>query len=392
MPSAENKSLAVLGVCCLAASLGGRVTDPIVPLLADHFAITVAVAALLSTGFALPYGLCQPVLGPFGDIFGKASVLRLCTALMAVALTVGALADSLGLLFASRIVAGAAAGGVIPLALALVGDRVEPHRRQVALARIVAAAMLGQLIGVASSGVLGDAYGWRAPLWLAGFAGLVAAAAAILFIRRPAGDAPQAFSVERFVQGYRLVFANPRAVVCYASVFIEGGSVYGLLPFVAETLRQREVGSTLEAGFVIAGLGLGGIIFSIAAAALLRVFSSLTLMKLGGLLGAAGLLGFAAVAPWQFSAACFLVLGFGFFMLYTGLQNRAVGLAPAARGSAVALHAFFFFLGQGIAPVVVGPLLHTVGATVTLVTCAALLGGVGLAAATLLARIEARQA
>ncbi len=392
MLSPENKSLVVLGVCCMAAALGGRVTDPIVPLLADHFGVVVATAALLSTAFALPYGLSQPVLGPFGDIFGKPSVLRLCTALMAVALVAAALVDDLGLLFASRVVAGAAAGGVIPLALALVGDRVEPHRRQVALARIVASAMLGQLVGVACSGVLGAAYGWRAPLWLAGAAGLVAATAALVFIRRPTGEAPQAFSVERFMEGYRQVFANPRAVVCYASVFIEGGSVYGLLPFVAETLRQREVGSTLEAGFVIGGLGLGGIVFSVAAGSLLRVFASLTLMKLGGTLGALGLLGFAIVAPWPFSAACFLVLGFGFFMLHTGLQNRAVGLAPAARGSAVALHAFFFFLGQGLAPIVVGPFLHAAGATVTLVACAALLGAVGYTAATLLARIDARQA
>lgn len=392
MLSSENKSLAVLGVCCLSASLGGRITDPIVPLLSEHFGVTVATAALLSTGFALPYGLSQPVLGPFGDLFGKAMVLRMCTAVMAVALFAGAFADELGLLFASRIVAGAAAGGVIPLALALVGDRVEPHRRQVALSRIVAAAMLGQLIGVASSGVLGDTYGWRAPLWLAGIAGLAAAAAAMIFIRRPVGDQPQSLSVERFVAGYKVIFANPRAVICYGAVFLEGGSVYGLLPFVAEILRQREVGSTLEAGFVIAGLGLGGIVFSVAAGALLRVIPSLTLMKLGGLLGATGLLGFAAVAPWPVSALCFLVLGFGFFMLHTGLQNRAVGLAPTARGSAVALHAFFFFLGQGIAPVIVGPLLHTAGATVTLVACAVLLGGVGVAAATLLARIEARQA
>ena len=48
-----------------------------------------------------------------------------------------------------------------------------------------------------------------------------------------------------------------------------------------------------------AGLARAGIAFSVAAAALLRAIPSLTLMKLGGLLGAAGLPGVVVVEPWQ---------------------------------------------------------------------------------------------
>ena len=77
-------------------------------------------------------------------------------------------------------------------------------------------------------------------------------------------------------------------------------------------------------------------------------------MALGGALAAAALLGLGA-AP---SAAVFvgagLVLGLGFYMVHNTIQTRVTEVAPEARGSAVALHAFHFYVGQSLGPVAVG--------------------------------------
>ena len=43
-----------------------------------------------------------------------------------------------------------------------------------------------------------------------------------------------------------------------------------------------------------------------------------------------------------------LMIGFGFNSLHSTLQTKATELAPKARGTAVSLFAFFFFLGQSI--------------------------------------------
>ena len=47
--------------------------------------------------------------------------------------------------------------------------------------------------------------------------------------------------------------------------------------------------------------------------------------------------------PWPVEFANFVLLGFGFYMLHAVIQIYASELAPAARGSAMALHSFFFF-------------------------------------------------
>jgi predicted MFS family arabinose efflux permease len=78
------------------------------------------------------------------------------------------------------------------------------------------------------------------------------------------------------------------------------------------------------------------------------------MMRLGGGLAGAGLAGLAlASAGWAFIAAGGL-LGLGFFMLHNSLQTRVTEVAPQSRASAVAMHAFHFFLGQAAGPLLMG--------------------------------------
>jgi MFS family permease len=48
-------------------------------------------------------------------------------------------------------------------------------------------------------------------------------------------------------------------------------------------------------------------------------------------------------------------------MLHNSMQTEATELAPSARGSAVALFACGFFVGQGLGPIVFAAVLHGLG-------------------------------
>jgi predicted MFS family arabinose efflux permease len=388
----EKRLLLVLGLCGFASAFAARSTDPMVNSIAAQFQAPVATVALLSSCYALPYGLGQPVLGPMGDAAGKTSVLRICLVVFALALAAGVFAMSLEQLFVSRILAGVAAGGVIPLALAMVGDAFAYERRQVAISRFLAAALIGQLLGVTSSGVMADWVGWRGALAVTALAALLAVVGVFAGLPAEAVRRERSrFSVADAIGRYRLVFANPRSLVCFGTVFVEGLAIYGVLPFVPELLQARGGGTATQAGFVIAGLGLGGMAFSASVSLLLRRFPVYLLMRAGGLLGGLGLAGLAAAPDWLTMLACFTALGFGFFMLHNSLQNRATELAPTARGSAIALHAFFFFLGQALAPPAFGARLHPLGAAPALLASAVILALGGVAAGLLLKRADIRE-
>jgi predicted MFS family arabinose efflux permease len=221
----------------------------------------VGVVALLSSAFALPFGLSQPLLGPTGDTFGKAVVIKVATAVLALCLLTSALAPDLTVLFISRILGGVAAGGIMPVCMALIGDRFPLAGRQVAMSRYIGATLIGQLVGVSAGGIIAEWIGWRGVLACAAVLAGVAAGAAITML--PKSDtAPAPLPVGDALARYRLVLSNPRSFVCFGVVFLEGLAIYGITPFIGELLRSRGAGGLRETGFVIGGLGIGGLLFA----------------------------------------------------------------------------------------------------------------------------------
>ena len=65
-------------------------------------------------------------------------------------------------------------------------------------------------------------------------------------------------------------------------------------------------------------------------------------------------------------------------MIHNSIQTRVTEVAPQARGSAVALHAFSFFSGQSLGPVLYGLGGGTIGLEVTLALAAAGIVALGL--------------
>jgi predicted MFS family arabinose efflux permease len=105
----------------------------------------------------------------------------------------------------------------------------------------------------------------------------------------------------------------------------------------------------------------------------------------GGLVIAIALLTFMVSPDWRLHFVAMLLCGFGVFMLHNPYQTQVTEVAPAARASAVSLHAFSFFGGQAVGVVVIGFGLGTLGFAATLILCALASLGLGVASARVLA-------
>src|SRR5215204_2358846 len=149
---------------------------------------------------------------------------------------------------------------------------------------------------------------------------------------------------------YSLVLKNPRSFVCFGIVFLEGLAIYGVMPFIGDLLRSREAGGLREAGFVIGGLGIGGLLYAFVVPLILRFASRPTMMAAGGGVAALGLGGAGLAVTWGAQMALMVVLGFGFFLLHNSVQTEVTELAPSARASAFSLHAFSFSWDKPLVP------------------------------------------
>jgi MFS transporter, DHA1 family, inner membrane transport protein len=138
-----------------AQTLFTRAVDPVIPMIAADLAVDVKTAALLSSAFAFPYALVQPVLGVTADFFGKTRLMNLSLLVVVLSALICAVATSFSLLVAMRVAAGLLAGGVFPVAMALTADLVPVHQRQVAIGRLLAVGLTGNVLGSTIAGVIG---------------------------------------------------------------------------------------------------------------------------------------------------------------------------------------------------------------------------------------------
>ncbi len=371
-----GRILNLMAFVIFTTSLFMRSVDPVIPQIATGLNVAATTAALLSTGFTLPYALIQPVLGALADMFSKGGLIAVCMLIGSVATMACGLVTNLETLMVLRVLAGMTTGGVFPVAFALVGDHVPVAQRQVALAKLLFAAMSGNLLGASGAGVIGDLLGWRGVFITTGALNLIALAVAIPGFRS-LKENPGRFDLSTFIPNYRAVFSNPNAKYCFGAVFIEAVFMFGVFPYMALMLSSAGETRASIAGIVLAGFGVGGIIYTLLVSRLL-VIGERRLMAAGGMTIACCLIVIALRMPWPIEFANFVLLGFGFYLLHGCVQVYVTELAPSARGSAMAGHSAFFFLGQAAGPVVYGLSLSSgIGITPVLLGGAAALTATG---------------
>ncbi len=381
-----SRTLNLVAFVVFASALFMRSTDPIIPQIAAGLDVEPATAALLSTASTLPYALVQPLVGALADMFNKAWLMLLSLLILAAATLVCGFANNFETLIVARMVAGLAAGGVIPISFALVGDKIPIAERQVAMGRLLFAIMTGNLLGAALAGVVADAVGWRGVFFVTGAFGMLVLVVALPGFRG-FSEAARRFDLSTLVPNYLSIFRNPLAKICFGAVFLEAVFMYGCFPYIATMLH--EVGETRAsiAGLVIAGFGIGGALYGVTVSRVLAMLGEQRMMRIGGTTMGFCLLVIAGTFAWPVEFANFALLGFGFYMLHAVIQIYASELSPVARGSAMALHSFFFFLGQAAGPIVYGAGLSSrVGIRPVLIFGAAVLFGVGLICAHWLRR------
>jgi predicted MFS family arabinose efflux permease len=372
-----NRELLVIALLVFVTSLFTRSVDPVVPLIADGLSVQVGTAALLSTAFALPYALVQPPLGALADMMSKTRLMSICLVLLVFSAGMSAVAPNFTVLFASRVLAGIASGGIFPTSLATAGDRIPIAQRQVAISRLLAATMTGNLLGASVAGIVGDLAGWRAVFVVVGGLGLLATVVALIGFRNSPKEKTTGFDLSTLGPNYRAIFGNPLAKFCFGAVFVESLVVFGIFPHMAAILNEAGETRASIAGIVLAGFGIGAVFYSFFVSWLLRRLGERKLMIGGGLMMAAFCVVLTLRLPWPLEFLNFAMLGFGFYWLHGCIQVYATELAPHARGSTMALHSASFFLGQAAGPVLYSIGFAKIGMTPVLIVGAILVAGVG---------------
>jgi predicted MFS family arabinose efflux permease len=297
------------------------------------------------------------------------------TLLSALGAAATGLAGSLASLAVLRLVSGATAAAIIPLAIAHIGDVVPYEGRQTVLARFLSGQILGVIFGQVFGGVFGDTLGWRGIFFALGALFLVVAA--LLWRELRSGAIAETRSAPTNARGLAaryLAVLQARAVqIVVGTVFIEGFLFYGGFAFFGAYLRHEFAISYAVVGLLLGFFGLGGLAYALTVRHVVARLGQRRMVLVGGaLLALAFALTAAAPSAWG-TAPAIAFAGLGYYLFHNTLQTAATQMAPEARGLALSVFASSLFVGQAAGVALFGRLIDAVGYTPVFVIAGVLL-------------------
>lgn len=160
-------ALALILTCQLMLMLDVTVMNVALPRIRTDLGFTPAGLSWVMNAYTLVFGGLLLLGGRLGDLFGRRRVFLAGVAVFTAASLAGGLADSAGLLIASRIVQGLGAAAAGPSTIALITSTfTEPRARVRALSLFSAMASSGFAVGLILGGLLTEWLTWRSVMFI----------------------------------------------------------------------------------------------------------------------------------------------------------------------------------------------------------------------------------
>jgi EmrB/QacA subfamily drug resistance transporter len=186
-------TLAVLALAGLAFALLQSLVAPALPEIQHSLHASESGVTWVLTSYLLSASVATPLLGRLGDIHGKERVLIGVLVALAVGTVISALATSLPVMVAGRVVQGAG-GGIFPLAFAIIRDEFPRERVAGGIGLISAILGIGGGAGIVLAGVIVDNLSYHWLFWFPLVAVLVAIVATAMFVPESPIKAPARIS------------------------------------------------------------------------------------------------------------------------------------------------------------------------------------------------------
>ena len=363
-PLARIYFCTVITFCSLYAA------QPIQPVFQQEFALSSFQAILFTTLMLLPLGFAPLFYGMLLESFSARLIVRTALLVLGLLELAFSLTDSyLSLLFI-RGLQGLAIPAILTSLMSYISFTSAREDIQAAIARYIAATILGGFLGRFLSGLFTDLFGWRFFFFLLGILLLWG----WFLLRTLEKDANLQYSRPRVAEVVEVVRQRQFFWLFLAifSVFFVFAALLNFLPFELKAINPtfRETGI----GFMYFGYVMG-IVVSLNVNRMIRYFGSEIRVVLAGLciyiLGVAGFM----IADHRAMFFSMFVFCTGMFMVHSLLSGYVNTLAKNKKGIANGIYISFYYLGGTLGSFAPGVLYEHFGWRIFLVSLICMVGG-----------------
>ncbi len=262
----ENRARRI--ILLLAASVGLMMTGygVIMPVFArrlEELHSGAATLGLMTMAFAVAQFLLAPFMGGLADRFGRRPLVLVALAGFVVSNVAFLLAQSPTVLIGIRLFEGAITAGLLPAAMAVVGDIVPENQRARWVGIMMGSYGAGFIFGPAGGGFLYDHWGFTAPFAISAGLGVLGFLSAVILIpetRRTAGQSVAAPTSRPANRRANFLATLPRPLSILAVLLLlDFIAVFGFAfvePRMVFYFYEELAFTTTEFGLIVGAYGL----------------------------------------------------------------------------------------------------------------------------------------
>ncbi|MDP4145119.1 MAG: MFS transporter [Bacillota bacterium] len=322
-------------------------TQPLMPSLSKQFNISPTAASLSLSVTTITLALSLLIFGSLSEVWGRKIVMSFSLVSASLLVLLTAFAPNFHSLLLFRMLQGLALAGLPAIAMAYIGEEIDPKSLGVAMGLYISGNSIGGMSGRIIIGTITDLINWRAAL---GSIGLIGLAFSVFFcIKLPESKhfTPRKMELSKLLKSMGNHLKNPKLLCLYAIGFFIMGSFVSLYNFIGYQLIAPPylLSPTLVSFiFIIYIIGtfsstymgrladyyghynvLWVIIFVMASGALITLNINL-IMKIVGI----------------------CIFTFGFFGSHSVVSSWIGKIATHDKSQASSLYLFFYYVGSSI--------------------------------------------
>ncbi|MBE3640493.1 MFS transporter [Mangrovicoccus algicola] len=245
-------ALFALAIGAFGIGLTEFVVAGILPEIARDFGIGIPRAGLMATTYALGVFVGAPILTVLAARIPRKTVLIGLAGLFTLGNVLTALAPTLPVALAGRILTAFNHGSFFGIGAIIAASLVPRERQASAIAFMFSGLTLANLVGVPAGTWLAQVHGWRLVFWLAAAIGLATMASLALCLPRIAGG--PAVALRRELRA----LADPQVLLAMAITVFGPAAFFTSITYVAPMMIEEAglSGAAVARLMVLFGLGL----------------------------------------------------------------------------------------------------------------------------------------
>ncbi len=332
--------------------VGFGIIIPVLPFYAEELGASPTELGLLMSVYSIMQLVFSPIWGKVSDRIGRKPVLLLGITGLALSFYLMAIADSIWMLFAARIIGGILSSANMPTSMAYVADITTPENRGKGMGIIGAAVGLGFVFGPAIGGIFSK-NSLSLPFYLAAASSIITLILIVLFLKESSTAESRLENAKKETSMWK-AFSGSLSILFILQLFISL-SLSGLEATFAYFAAKKAGMDSTEMGYVFMIMGLAGaFVQGGMMGKLTKKYGEGPVIQGGIIISAIGFALILLIDDFITAAIFLTIFGIGNGVIRPSISSLLTKQSNTGHGSATGLLSSFDSFGRIAGPVLGG--------------------------------------